>query len=158
MNGENYILVANNKVTSVLTEDERYLEEWPQFDSSVVAEKGYDLPLNRQPEGVSGWGQSTIADEELKKKFECLAENWKRETINTSSMQQMVLHPCYQEIIAMGPKVIPLILSELKCEPDFWFWALRVLAREDPVTEDVRGDLVAMTKAWLDWGSRHAYL
>ena len=70
----------------------------------------------------------------------------------------MVLHPCYQEIIAIGPRAVQLILEELKQEPDFWFWALRALTREDPVTEDMRGDVMAMREAWIDWGRKHAYL
>jgi len=119
--------------------------------------ENYGLRVLYQLDSVSWQTQRTTADVQLEQKFNELARKWKRETINVSSIQQMVLHPCYQEIIAMGPRAVPLILNQLKQEPDFWFWALRALAREDPVTEDIQGDLTAMTKAWLDWGSKHAY-
>ena len=70
----------------------------------------------------------------------------------------MVLHPAYQQIIAMGNSVIPLILNELKKEPDFWFSALRALTGAEPLKETMRGDLIAMTNAWLYWGHKNAYL
>ena len=70
----------------------------------------------------------------------------------------MALHPAYQEIIAMGPKAIGLILQELKKEPDFWFWALRYLTGVNPITDDIRGNVMAMTTAWLDWGCTRGYL
>jgi hypothetical protein len=75
-----------------------------------------------------------------------------------SFVQQMVLHPSYQEIIGLGPRAISLILEELRKEPDFWFWALRSLTGENPTTEEMRGDLEAMTRAWLEWGRERGYL
>jgi len=92
---------------------------------------------------------------ELKTKFDDLATTWERETINLSSAQEKVLHHAYQRIIGMGWSVIPLILERLRIRPNFWFWALWVLTGENPVSEDARGNLKAMTEAWLDWGQRH---
>lgn len=109
--------------------------------------------------GSSQWAVSVpVADVQLKQRFNALVKRWKRETIHFSLIEQMVLHPAYQEIIGVGPKVIPLILNELKKEPDFWFWALRALTGEDPTTKEMRGDLQDMSKAWLSWGYEHAYL
>ena len=109
--------------------------------------------------GSSQWvAPALVTDVQLKQRFNTLVKRWKRETVNVSSIQQMVLHPCYQEIIAMGPRAVRLILDDLKQEPDFWFWALRALTREDPVTEEIRGNVMAMREAWLDWGREHAYL
>ena len=33
-----------------------------------------------------------------------------------------------------------------------WFWALKSLTDVDPVSDDDRGDMVAMANAWLEWG------
>lgn len=101
--------------------------------------------------------EAGLTDEQLEQTFRQLANKWKDETINLSSMQQMTLRPSYQQIIGLGPRAIPLILNELKSEPDFWFWALRALTRANPVTDNMAGDLSAMTKVWLDWGHEHGY-
>ena len=58
----------------------------------------------------------------------------------------------------MGRDVIPFILQQLERCPDFWFWALRSLTDENPVTQQMRGDVAAMTEAWLNWGREHGYL
>lgn len=153
-----YALMEKNDITSALPGGALYLVERPRFNPSYIRNLNYSLVWPFEVGPVSWWDQAAIAASQLVQKFTKLAKKWKRETINVSSIQQMVLHPCYQEIIAMGPRAIPLILNQLKREPDFWFWALRALTREDPVTEDIQGDLIEMTKAWLDWGSKHAYL
>lgn len=98
-----------------------------------------------------------ISDRQLEQIFNKLAKQWKEDTINLSSMQQMALHPSYQRIIGLGPKAISLILNELESEPDFWFWALRALTRANPVTDKMAGDLSTMTRVWLDWGREHGY-
>jgi len=98
-----------------------------------------------------------VSDAQTEQIFRELAKIWKEETVNLSSMQEIALHPAYQEIIGLGPVAIRLILSELKREPDFWFWALRALTRRNPVPPEASGDLDAMTKVWLDWGQKHGY-
>lgn len=45
----------------------------------------------------------------------------------------MAMLPSCQRIIGMGPVVVPLILEELRREPDHWFWALEMLTEDDPV-------------------------
>lgn len=67
------------------------------------------------------------------------------------------MHPAYQQIIGLGPDVVPLLLAELEGHPDHWFWALHAITREDPVPSESRGKIKAMAQAWLDWGKRHGY-
>jgi len=57
----------------------------------------------------------------------------------------------------MGSTAVPLILQRLATAPDYWFWALKAITGDDPVAEEHRGDLKAMTKAWLEWGRKHGY-
>lgn len=91
------------------------------------------------------------------KKFCDLAATWKEETNLKSSLVEISLHPAYQEIIGMGKIVIPWILQELEREPDHWFWALRALTGIDPVRPSERGNMRAMTNAWLKWGKENGY-
>jgi hypothetical protein len=95
----------------------------------------------------------------LREEFDALADRWVRETRNMSSPNAMERHPAYQQIIQMGPRVIPLILRRMDDEPNFWFTALLQLSgeSEDPVKPAMHGDLEAMTNAWLRWGERRGH-
>ena len=85
-------------------------------------------------------------------KFRSLVREWKRETAFTSSVTGIATNPAYQQIIGMGPKVLPLILKELEQNPDHWFWALTAITGVDPIFPHHRGILSEMTADWLNWG------
>jgi hypothetical protein len=69
------------------------------------------------------------------------------------------MHPAYQKIIGMGEPAIPLILKDLeKNGPNDWFWALTAITDENPITQDIAGNMAAMTEAWLQWGRNAGYL
>ena len=73
-------------------------------------------------------------------------------------MVTIAAHRAYQEIIGMGNDAIPLILRDLEESPSQWFWALSSITRESPIRPEDRGDVDAMTLAWLDWGRRNRYI
>ena len=64
----------------------------------------------------------------------------------------MFAQPSYTELIAFGESAVPLLLAELEREPDWWFGALKAITAADPVAPEDRGKLMAITRAWLDWG------
>lgn len=85
-----------------------------------------------------------------------LVQSWKRDTEFVSTTEHMILHESYQRIIGLGPSVVPLLLQELKREPDHWFWALESITRVNPAEgADTFDDTVT---AWLDWGARLGYV
>jgi hypothetical protein len=100
---------------------------------------------------------TTWQDRSLDRKFQELANVWKRERGPTSSITEMALHPAYQQIIGMGPAVIPYILGELEQRPDHWFWALRSITGANPVKPEQRGRVKDMAKAWVQWGKDKGY-
>jgi hypothetical protein len=63
------------------------------------------------------------------------------------------MHPCYQAIIGMGEIAVPLILESLTHRFDHWFWALEAITQDNPVPRRLRGNIEAMARAWLKWGS-----
>jgi hypothetical protein len=79
---------------------------------------------------------------------------WKAEvrTSASSKLERLILSEHYQNIIGMGPPVIPHILAEFEARPDHWAWALRVITGQDPVPAEAEGKLKAMARAWVDWG------
>jgi len=56
----------------------------------------------------------------------------------------------YQRIVGMGLSAVPLILEELRREPDQWFWALEAITEENPVLPQAAGKVREMARAWID--------
>ncbi len=84
-----------------------------------------------------------------------MAAEWKSQAEFLASPTKIAELPAYQAIIAVGSAAVPLILGELRREPDHWFVALKRITGADPVPEDARGDIDRMAQAWLDWGHTH---
>lgn len=95
---------------------------------------------------------------DIVRKFEALAEQWYVETMASSAYLDKILHPAYQKIMVLGARAVPLILRELQAMPNDWFWALRMLTDDDPVTPDQAGDMAAMAEAWLRWGREKGHV
>ena len=74
--------------------------------------------------------------ENMEATFRSLVKQWKKDTDVVSSLARMTIHPAYRQIIDMGEAVIPLLLAELKREPDFWFAAFQKLTGVDPVPKE----------------------
>lgn len=93
------------------------------------------------------------------KDFSALAATWKSETRSFSNVTKRAIHPAYQQIIGMGESAVPLILDDLaRNGPNDWYWALTAITGDNPITEDMAGDMEAMTEAWLRWGTtRHCF-
>ena len=102
--------------------------------------------------------EAPVSRHSLGTKFQDLAETWRLETAYASSAYDITMHSAYQQIIGLGPQVIPLVLRELRRQPDQWFWALKALTCADPVNDEDRGDLHRMTDAWVQWGEDVHYL
>jgi len=100
-----------------------------------------------------------VADEsELEREFERLACLWLEETKYISSINDIISHPAHMRMIGMGPQVIPWILKRLAGNSELWFWALGFITGEDPITEDIRGNVQAMRRAWLNWGQKNGQI
>jgi hypothetical protein len=83
-----------------------------------------------------GWKTETLSQI-----FETMVADWVRETRFTNSMTEILDNKNLANIIDLGPSVVPLILKDLDVSPKPWFYALRILTGEDPVTEENAGNL-----------------
>jgi hypothetical protein len=95
--------------------------------------------------------------ESVEDRFRRLAAVWRAETAYVSSSSEIVAHPAFQEIVGMGPAVIPLLLRELASRTGHWPRALRRITGTDPVPPADRGDIDKAAEAWLRWGKEHGY-
>ena len=93
--------------------------------------------------------------ESLNDTFNRLKSQWKEETINSSSYEDIVANTNYKEIIKLGQLVVPLMLTSLKETPDFWFSALSEITKANPVIDADAGHMKKMTAAWLKWGAKN---
>jgi hypothetical protein len=136
------------------------VKEWRSRDSrhDHAIEGYYDAPLPREhvrrppAELIYIEFKKSSNREALKREFSKLAGRWESETAHISSTHDLVIHQCYQCILTLGKDVVPLILERMKRRPNYWFWALRIMTGENPVSSDIAGNLEAMTDRWLDWG------
>ncbi len=98
-----------------------------------------------------------LSPAELTAQFRSLVAEWKAARGHSSSINAWVRLPAYRAIVELGPAVVPLLLEELDKEPDHWFWALKELTGENPVTPESRGNVAAMAKCWLQWGDEKGF-
>src|SRR3954464_7393266 len=106
------------------------------------------LETNDRPATVAGTG-GAAADADVERAFRHLLNWWKRDTLVMSSTTQMFRHPAYRAIVAMGDAAVPLLLDELRREPDQWIWALRDITGVDILPPPDCYELPKLTDAWL---------
>ncbi|NGM81719.1 hypothetical protein G5B47_04755 [Paenibacillus sp. 7124] len=91
-------------------------------------------------------------------KFLDLKNEWLKDIEFCSSIDDIINHKAYQNIISMGFKAVPLILRELEKNPGHWFYALKIITGEDPVKKTDVGRVKKMAESWLEWGRERRVL
>jgi hypothetical protein len=100
-----------------------------------------------------------VADKaEMRERFRRLADEWKDRSRYLSNTAQMAMLKPYQQIIGMGFPAVPMILDELRREPDQWFWALEAITAENPVPREAAGKVPLMAEAWIEWGKQRGLI
>ena len=100
-------------------------------------------------------GLTDQIDDELRREFSLLADEWHEATDHLSSPNQIAMQFAYQRIIGKGWRVLPLIFEDLEARGGQWYWALRAITGENPVPETHVGRIKLMKQDWLDWASVH---
>ena len=83
-------------------------------------------------------------------KFYLNLNKWRSETKFTSSLDDILEHDCYLDIVKMGQKVFDFLILELKKSPGLEVYALEDIEGRAPYGEELLGDIVGMTNAWVD--------
>lgn len=102
--------------------------------------------------------EAAVPAPDIRARFQSLAQRWREETEFHSAPSALFMHPAYQEIIGLGPAVLPLMLADLEKTRDHWFWALRAITGENPVPAEERGKVERMAERWVDWGRARGLL
>jgi hypothetical protein len=114
--------------------------------------KDCEIRPSQQPSKSS----AKVKDEELETIFNGLVKTWKEATGGYSVTLRRYAHGSYQSILVLGarePEVVTLILRELQQRPDWWFEALKVLTKENPVKPGASFE--EAVNIWIDWGKKH---
>lgn len=103
------------------------------------------------------------SDRLLVAEFMELAEKWMKETKDIKNTEKY-FNRNYAQIVEMGRKIIPILLDEIveelgktKGEPGKWFWALKLIAGENPVPGRFRNKPKKAASCWLHWGNEHGF-
>jgi hypothetical protein len=92
-----------------------------------------------------------------REKFKELRDQWHNDTNLLSFIKSD--HPAYQGIIKLGMPVVPILLEEMRDDPDWWSVALEVITGENPCKfPEMSGNLAKISKAWVDWGTARGLL
>jgi hypothetical protein len=95
--------------------------------------------------------------ETLEQRFRRLEALWTAATGHLSSTSKIINHPAIQEVLTLGPKVIPLMLRDLEVRPRLWVWALPQITGVDPIPESDYGNIAKMSQTWLGWAKENGY-
>ena len=129
-----------------------------QSDLSVARSEEFQVILGHLKELAQSYNfPESRQQENYIQRFYNLAETWRSDLKNISSITDAALHPSYQQIIGMGEKVLPFILKELEAKPLYWFWAVKAIAHTDPVRPADKGKVQKMKDAWLTWAHDQGY-
>jgi hypothetical protein len=107
--------------------------------------------------GEHYWMPASRQALDLHARFDGLVQRWNRDTQLTSSMTEIIAHPAYLEVVAMGGSVVPLLLREMEKGGRLWAPALRAITGVQPVPRESAGNAKRTVEAWLKWGRAHGY-
>ena len=83
---------------------------------------------------------------------------WMDAVAVVSDSSQMVSHPAYLRIVALGDAAIPCILRSIRKKPSLLAWALFDITKVNPVRPADYGKIDKITKARLKWGKKNKYI
>jgi len=126
-----------------------------QFSTSNVAHVPFVIPFPIQSNVLLN-GPIFSDEFALEKIFTRLAKTWKKETGHFSLISKRYQHPAYKSILEMKDDAIPLILNELRRDPDRWFSALQELTGQN-AAEGAQNFYEAVDR-WVAWGTSHGYI
>ena len=84
--------------------------------------------------------------------FDALATRWQRETGGMSLISARHKHPAWQQILSLGPEVVPEILRRIEHQPDHWHAALVKLTGENPIPVGEKVTATQVCAMWISWG------
>lgn len=81
-------------------------------------------------------------------------EAWFSDTEFMSSIDDMKRVLSFGRLVSLGQAALPKIIESLSKEPSLLGLVAGEIVGEDPITDEIRGDVRAMAGAWIGWYQR----
>ena len=98
------------------------------------------------------------ADDDLEMQFKKSARMAFKQFGASSDLTRLFYSIGYLEVIGLGPRVVPLLLRDMRDDRRPWFFALSAITRADAAKNVNPGDIRGVIDAWLAWGKRRRFL
>ncbi len=111
-----------------------------------------DVDIKSKP-AISGKSDILIEyQESLETTFNEYYTNWRRETAMCSGIEAKRNNENFKKIVAMGEKIIPIILKEIKKNPSHLFLVLPEITKENIIIpEEDQGNIRKINELWIQW-------
>ncbi|MGA3283422.1 MAG: hypothetical protein ABSD57_03040 [Verrucomicrobiota bacterium] len=146
------VLAAGVAASSIIP----HFEQLPSETTSTPIFIGETTGFSTGSESQIATSVKTAPTDALAEKFYSLVNQWKRETGHFSVIARRYENPAYRAILDMRESAVPLILNELKRNPDRWFSALEKLTGENPAKDAV--NFYEAVDRWVAWGIANEYI
>jgi hypothetical protein len=93
-----------------------------------------------------------LRQETVEEKFHRLAGEWRRDARLLSSSSRMAQLASYRQIVGLGQDAVPLLLREMRDNPNHWTLALHEITQAKPWGSEDAGNLARLSVAWTTWG------
>jgi hypothetical protein len=159
-----YLFTNGDKVTVSSEFDTMSVENFPklQFEDDnypfIVAEydnkddliRSYEYSSPLVEDNLKSVERVTSHNIDMEKLFQKYYQHWDKETCVMSS-SVMFDNVYYQAIIALGWKVVPYIIEQLRKQPCHLFKALKQITGINPAKPEHIGRIPEMAKDWIEW-------
>jgi len=102
-----------------------------------------------------GAGLYRPSDGDFTGSFPAVLRRWKSETAFMSDPDMITEHPSFRAIVDNARIVLPLIIDELRSGASLLVWALEDATGERPYADQDRGNIEAMSEAWIAWAEKN---
>ena len=123
---------------------------WPK---SIGSEGRYNQ--NLRATSCTTAGRYVRSRTDFISRFYSLLRQWNSETAFSSDPDEITANRSYQELIALGANITPLVVDELRRGPSVLVWLLDDMYNIQPYSSDETGNISAMSNAWIAWAVRN---
>lgn len=130
------ILLANSASACAYSDIDRYSNINSIISNNQISDYVKDI-------------QSTSYSEILlRSNFQDYLTRWEKRAKVYSSVQQIIRNKDFQNIVSMGDRVVPLIITELERKPSFLVWALNLIF-DKKITNNPNTTVEEACKLWV---------
>ena len=103
------------------------------------------------PARVYAQTSALVAGRDLSIEMDELIKQWHAETFLMSSVEDMTRVESYRKILEFGHAGLQYVIGDIEKNPSMLMLVAEEICGESPITDAIRGDVRAMSGAWVGW-------